>query len=482
MVMVFSSVKFLLYFLPIFLILYGLVPERIKNLVLLAGSLIFYALGDVKSLPLLMMSVLVNYFLGLRLGSGKGKRTENAPTGQGQKGGKRKKTNHRKYGKSSYERKRRSLFILAVLFNVGILAVYKYVIPGILPLGISFYTFQVLSYLTDVYWGEEEKETSFVCFAAYIAMFPQLVSGPIVRYNEVRKALYARKFTARGIQDGLKFFTLGLVAKVLLADTVGSLWREVGMTGYESISTQLAWLAAIAYSMMIYFDFCGYSLMAVGLGRMLGFELPMNFKTPYMATTVRDFYRRWHMTLGRWFTRYIYIPLGGNRKGVFRTVLNLLVVWVLTAVWHGSTANFIIWGMILWLAIVIERQLEAAGLLRVLEQGPGKMLLHLYLWVIIPISWMCFEIVDVQELQIYLGRMFGLIPSVSASPGDWVRALEAYWWLFLAGFAACLPIVMKLFKRWKDTLPGAIILAALFWLCVWRLQMVGDNPFMYRGF
>ena len=365
---------------------------------------------------------------------------------------------------------------------MGILAVYKYVIPGILPLGISFYTFQVLSYLTDVYWGEEEKETSFVCFAAYIAMFPQLVSGPIVRYNEVRKALYARKFTARGIQDGLKFFTLGLAAKVLLADTVGSLWREVGMTGYESISTQLAWLAAIAYSMMIYFDFCGYSLMAVGLGRMLGFELPMNFKTPYMATTVRDFYRRWHMTLGRWFTRYIYIPLGGNRKGVFRTVLNLLVVWVLTAVWHGSTANFIIWGMILWLAIVIERQLEAAGLLRVLEQGPGKMLLHLYLWVIIPISWMCFEIVDVQELQIYLGRMFGLIPSVSASPGDWVRALEAYWWLFLAGFAACLPIVMKLFKRWKDTLPGAIILAALFWLCVWRLQMVGDNPFMYRGF
>lgn len=481
--MVFSSIKFLLFFLPIFLILYGLAPEKIKNPVLLAGSLIFYALGDLKSLPLLMASVLVNYFFGLRLESGgKEKAQGNAGTGAEQKGGKRKKTTQKKYGKSGRERKRRALFIFSILFNVGILTVFKYVVHGTLPLGISFYTFQVLSYLIDVYWGEEEKETSFVCFATYIVMFPQLVSGPIVRYTEVRKALYARKFTARGVQEGLKIFTLGLAAKVLLADTVGALWGEVGMTGYESISTQLAWMGAIAYSMKIYFDFCGYSLMAVGLGRMLGFELPMNFRTPYMATTVRDFYRRWHMTLGRWFSRYIYIPLGGNRKGMFRTALNLLAVWLLTGVWHGNTVNFLLWGMILWLAIVIERQLEAAGLLRLLEQGPGRIFLHLYLWVIIPLSWMCFEIVDVQELQIYLGRMFGLIPSVNARPGDWLKALEAYWWLLLAGFAACLPMVMKLFKKFKDTLLGGLILAALFWLCVWRLQMVGDNPFMYRGF
>ena len=482
--MVFSSVEFLLYFLPIFLILYGLTPEKMKNAVLLSGSLIFYALGDVRYLPLLMVSVLINYFLGLRLGNGTGTKQTRAgkETGQRQKSKTKEEITYRNYAEQRLRNRHKLLLMAAISFNVGVLAAFKYFIKGSLPLGISFYTFQIMSYLIDVYRGEQEGENSFVRFATYVIMFPQLVSGPIVRYEEVRPALNKRRFTVRGIEEGLKVFVVGLAAKVLLADTIGLLWRDAEMVGYESISTQLAWLAAIAYSLMLYFDFCGYSLMAIGLGRMLGFELPVNFQTPYMATTVRDFYRRWHMTLGRWFTKYIYIPLGGNRKGVFRTVCNLLVVWLLTAVWHGSTTNFLIWGMLLWLAIVFERLMESMGLLPLLEKGPGKVISHLYLWVVIPVSWMCFAISDVQQLQIYLGRMFGVVPGIMVSRGDWIRALQGYWWLLLAGLAACTPMVMKLFKRFKDTLPGGIILAILFWLCVWRLQKTGQNPFLYRDF
>ncbi len=489
--MVFSSIEFLLFFLPLFLILYGLSPDKIKNAVLLTGSLIFYALGDVKSLPLLMLSVLINYFFGLHLERRdsvrprKGQRPE-VETGQRKKNTAKKKSKkeviYENYIRNRAERIRRVLFMTAILLNVTLLICFKYFRKEGLPLGISFYTFQILSYLVDVYRGEEEKETSFVKFASYVVMFPQLVCGPIINYGQVRDALGSRRYTIRGIQEGLKVFTLGLAAKVLLADTIGLLWQDVESRGFESISTQLAWLAAIAYSLMLYFDFCGYSLMAVGLGRMLGFELPMNFKNPYMAGTVREFYRRWHITLGKWFSRYVYIPLGGNRRGTFRTVCNLLVVWVLTSVWHGSTINFLAWGLMLWLLIVMERGLEAIGVLKHLEKGVGKIISHLYLWAVIPVTWICFEISDMEQLQIYLGRMFGVIEPVKVSAGDWLRILESYRWFLAAGLSACTPVVMKLFRRLKDTLPGGIILALLFWLCVYRLRTAGDNPFRYLQF
>ena len=228
---------------------------------------------------------------------------------------------------------------------VAVLVGFKYGIWGEgLPLGMSFYTFQMLSYLIDVYGGKYEREISFLHLATYVTMFPQLLSGPLTGYDEQRGSLYSREYGRENVEEGLKVFTLGLAEKVLLADRVGLLWNEVQVTGVESVSMPLAWMAAIAYSMRIYFDFNGYSLMAIGLGRMLGFQLPENFRDPYMATSVRDFYRRWHITLGRWFGKYVYIPLGGNRKGMLRTVRNLMAVWFLTAVWHGSTANFLIWG------------------------------------------------------------------------------------------------------------------------------------------
>jgi len=439
-----------------------------KNVTLLSGSLIFYAYGEPKYLILLMMSVLVDYVAGLQLG-------------MGADGGNWEEDSDKKLN-SKRNRKRKVWFWTAAAFHVGLLAAFKLGMGDGLPLGISFYTFQSMSYLIDVYQGVQREETSFVTLATYITMFPQLISGPIARYKEVRENLRAREFTARGLKEGLKVFTVGLVFKVLLADRIGLLWQNVQVTGFESISTQMAWLAAVAYSMKIYFDFFGYSLMAMGVGRMLGFKLPENFRNPYMSTTVREFYRRWHMTLGRWFRQYVYIPLGGNRKGEFRTVCNLLAVWLLTAVWHGCTANYLIWGMLLWLFIVMERRMEALGVLRAAEKLPGKILSRLYLWVVIPVSWMCFAITDVEQLQIFLGRMFGVTAGFRVNAADWINALQTYGVLFGAGAIACTSAVQRLFKRYKDTFLGTVVLAALFWYCIWRLQVEGQNPFMYSNF
>lgn len=464
--MVFSSIEFLLFFLPLFLLLYGVTPKHMKNVILLLGSLIFYAFGEPKYLMLLMVSVLVNYFLGLHLARGA-----------------RQKSKDKKQKRSKLDKKRKLLLIIAVTGNIAVLILFKVGIGANgLPLGISFYTFQILSYLIDVYRGEEGKETSFLRFATYITMFPQLLSGPIVNYGEVRDALYDREFSAESIQEGLKVFTAGLGCKVLLADRLGLLWREVQVTGFESISTPLAWIAAVAYSMKLYFDFYGYSLMAVGLGRMLGFSLPSNFKNPYMARSVRDFYRRWHITLGRWFCRYVYIPMGGSRKGELRTVGNLLLVWLLTSLWHGSRAHFLLWGILLWLLIVIERQLEALGAGKLFSKGPMKLVPHLYLWFVIPVSWMCFAIGDMSQLRIYLGRMFGFVEGIRVSAGDWRNALMNYGLLFAVGAFACTPACRKVFRKCKDSLPGMLALIALFWLCVRRLQVEGQNPFMYFRF
>lgn len=451
--MVFSSVEFLLYFFPVFMILYGITPKCMKNFALLVGSLIFYALGEPKYLILLTISVVVNFFVGLHLQPVRGNR-------------------------KSRQKKRKMILTAAVAGNVCYLAFFKGGISEAgLPLGISFYTFQILSYLIDVYRGTIKRERSLLRLATYITMFPQLVSGPIVTYGEVEDALTERKMTAEGMQEGLKVFIIGLVSKVLIADRIGLLWQEVQVAGFESISTPMAWLGAIAYSMKIYFDFCGYSLMASGLGRMLGFTFPANFRMPYMAGSVREFYRRWHITLGRWFREYVYIPLGGNRNGELRTILNLLAVWILTSLWHGSTPNFLIWGILLWFFIVIERQLDKIGMFKKLRVIP-----HLYLWAVIPVTWMCFAISDISQLQIYLGRMFGIVEGINVRAADWKTALENYGSLFAVSFLCCTPFVRNVHKKWKNNLVYMLVLAALFWVCVWRLTLEGDNPFMYFRF
>lgn len=476
--MTFNSVGFLLIFLPLFLVLYGLTPDKYKNVTLMSGSLVFYALGDPRFLALLVLSVTINYFFGLHLGRTIKKKGKEKEYGKKHK----KDKSEIKYRKSKEYRKRRRLLVFAVVVNIGVLGWFKYGSPGEgIPLGISFYTFQILSYLIDLFRGDEEKETSFVCLAAYVVMFPQLIAGPIVSYGEVRASLRGRAFTAAGVQDGLKVFTMGLTAKVLLADRIGLLWHEVQVTGFESISTPMAWLGALAYSLRLYFDFYGYSLMAVGLGRMLGFEFPANFDNPYMAVSVRDFYRRWHMTLGRWFRRYVYIPLGGNRMGRLFTAMNLVIVWYLTAVWHGSTFNYVIWGLSLAALIIAERQLSGIRLPERLRL-PARLFSRVYLWAVIPVTWICFAVTDLNQLSVYLGRMFGWAPEQAVNAADWKSALTNYGILFAAGLTACTPAIQKLYRRFKDNPVGVVLLVGLFWLCVWRLQVEGQNPFMYLKF
>lgn len=469
--MVFSSVEFLLWFLPIFFILYALTPERFRNALLLAGSLVFYAMGELHYLLLLVVSVIVNYFVGIFLGAENQYRT--------------RYINTEKQG--TYPEWRWGVLLFAITGNVGILFIFKVAMGGdAMPLGVSFYTFQILSYLIDVYRGTIPAERSPIKIATYVTMFPQLISGPIVNYGEVSAAMSKRRMTWQNIQNGLKLFTLGLVAKVLIADRIGLLWNDVQVRGFESISTPLAWLGAIAFSFKIYFDFYGYSLMAMGLGGMMGFRFPENFRNPYMALSIRDFYRRWHITLGRWFCNYVYIPLGGNRKGELCTARNLLIVWALTGLWHGSSGNFLIWGTLLWALIVVERRID--GFLNRHPVGGESIwkqfyiLPHLYLWTVIPVTWMCFAITDVKALAVYLGRMFGQAPQYEVMPNDWRTALVNYGVQFAVAFAGSTPLVMRLYRRWRNSVAVNVILAALFWICVWRIMVEGNNPFLYFKF
>ena len=366
---------------------------KCRNLTLLVGKHCFYAMGDVRYLPLLMISILCNYFLGLHL-------AKRSP-----------KTLWRK----------KLLLILTLGANLAVLLWFK-------DWGGSAGAAagDQLLHLPDIVLSDrcvpgrgEQGYIFFLKFATYVSMFPETDLRPITRYGDISDSTTERTFTVRGLEDGMKLFILGLAAKVLLADRVGILWHEVQVTGFESISTPLAWLAAIAYSMEIYFDFWGYSLMAMGLGRMMGIELPANFRRPYMARGVRDFYRRWHMTLGQWFCRYVYIPLGGSRRGELCTIFNLLVVWMLTAFWHGAGWNFFCWGGLLWICIVLERQL---GRLKFVHKM--KVLPHIYLWLVIPMSWMCFAITDLSQLQVYLDKMLWLVPGISGGYEDaWKHCL-----------------------------------------------------------
>ena len=476
--MLFCSIEFIIYFLPLFLIAYGLTPARYRNLTLIAGSLLFYTLGEPRYLPLLVGSAVINYFTARYL----------QPL----------EAESRKYAG-----KRKRLLYLALTGNVGMLVLFKTAPESFgLPAGISFYTFQAVSYLLDVYRGDLEAEKSFIKVLTYITMFPQLLSGPITRYDQIADRLSDRRFHAGTIQEGLKLFSLGLAAKVLLADRAAILWNEVQTTGVESITTPLAWIAALGYSMQIYFDFAGYSLMASGVARMLGFKLPENFREPYMAGSVREFYRRWHITLGRWFRDYVYIPLGGNRKGYARTVFNLLVVWILTAAWHGSTLNFMLWGLFLWFFIVLERTVEKAAKALRKRRTAGKaaealqkrktagkakqrhfgIFSHLYLWAVIPVTWMCFANEDFSQLKIYLGRMFGLLPGVNVNAADWKKAISNYGFLLLCCFVFCTPIVRRWYGKWKNSVIGYLVLILLFWLSVWRVIVAGENTFMYLRF
>jgi alginate O-acetyltransferase complex protein AlgI len=388
----------------------------------------------------------------------------------------------RKNQKSNINRprfdRRKAVLWIAVMINIGMLGLTKSLGASLgFPLGMSFYTFQALSYLIDVYRGTIDPEHHLLSYANAICMFPKLISGPLVRYGDISTQLKKPELTSGGMQSGLMTFIYGLALKVLLADPIATLWNAVQVTGFISLSVPMAWLGAIAYSMNLYFDFYGYSMMAVGLGQMIGLTLPDNFDHPYMATSVREFYRKWHMTLTGWFRDYVYIPLGGNRAGKARTYFNLFIVWFLTGIWHGSSLNFLLWSMSLFLFIALERLL-----CRFHFWGRFKILPHIYVCVVIPVTWMCFAITDFSQLLIYLGRMFGMIEAINAKSSDWMAAFMQYRFLLLAGLVACTPVLKFVYQKIQTTFIGQLAIGTLFWLCIWRIWEEGQNVFRYFSF
>lgn len=471
--MVFSSLTFLFAFLPIFLVLYYCSPAKYRNGLLFMGSLVFYGIGEPLYLCLIICSVLVNLGIGLLIDR------------SGRLSGKR------------------LWLITGLLYNFGLLFFFKYTnfflenINGVLrlchsstqlklleltlPLGISFYTFQIVSYIIDVYRGKVKADHSVISLGAYLCMFPQLIAGPIVVYSDIRRELHERTITIHNLDDGLKTFILGLGFKVLLANRVGTLWNEVCTIGFESISTPLAWLGSLAYSMQLYFDFCGYSLMAIGLGKMLGFTIPENFHHPYLSRSVTDFWRRWHITLGAWFREYVYIPLGGNRKGRIRTIVNLGIVWLLTGFWHGAAWNFILWGVFIFLLEILEKNL----LLPVLNHKSiaAHIFSHIYMILYILVSWTIFAISDFNQLAMYLARMFPFFGmGHTLNSYDFVKYLTDYGVLLICCILFCTAGPEKLYHRFKNKLGGIVIALIIFWYSVYYLAIGMNNPFLYFRF
>ena len=462
--MVFSSLKFIGIFLPVLLICYSLVTTEHKKYILLLGSILFYAAGEPVYVVIFVTSLIINYWLSLLMG----KPAQNV---------------------------KRFFFILAILWNVGLLFFFKYydffagevdkligferipILGLALPLGISFYTFQIISYQIDLYKGKIQRANSFTDLSVYVSMFPQLVAGPIVRFDDISEEIIKPVFTLANVESGLKTFTIGLGLKVLLANQISTLFFSIQQIGAHNLDISMAWLGALSYTFQIYFDFWGYSLMAIGLGEMLGYRLPINFNQPYIAKSVTDFWRRWHITLSGWFRDYIYIPLGGNRKGRIRMIFNLFIVWALTGFWHGASWNFLLWGLFFFVLIVIER----TGLGKLLEKT--HVLGHVYIMLIIPISWMIFAQTDLHVLKDYILAMVGanyadsMIDTVHI-----VRYLKEYSWLLALCVLFSTPLPMKLYEKFKKNIITDLILFAIFWLSVYEIYLGKNNPFLYFRF
>ena len=460
----FSGLEFIFRFLPVFLIIYWIIPSRYRDALLFAGSLVFYAFGAKLFVILLFLLVLVNYVLGEMVWVMPGRR--------------------RKV-------QQRQMLVTIVTVDVIVLIVFKIlalkVKASLLPLGLSFYIFKMISYQADLYLGRMRRRPSFMQAAAYFTMFPQIAQGPIMRFsqgwidkptNVRRQTVYIeRSVSLAKVEDGICFFAMGLGMKILIADRLGILWNEIIKIGFESISTPLAWLGAVGYSLELYFDFWGYSLMAAGIGLMLGFRFVQNFIHPYAACGIADFYRRWHATLGSWFRDYVYIPLGGSRCGTFAVIRNLMIVWLLTGFWHGGTLNFVIWGLVLGLLIVWEKFVVKGLIRRVPLIG------HLHVIVLIPLTWVIFAISDLKELGIYFTRLFPFFGTGTAvNPGDFAKYMGIYWPFLTAGILLCVPVFYNL-VIWKRRNPIVIaLLAVVFWCSVYYSSISAGNPFMYFSF
>ncbi len=459
--MIFSNIFFLFRFLPVVLLVYYIVPYKYKNAIITVFSLIFYSWGEVKYFPIMIASVIVDFFASHTI------------------------ENHR--GNRKIEK---ACLAVSVVFNLGMLLFFKYTdffianinnffgtsIPLMhitLPLGISFYTFQTMSYTIDVYRGKVSAEKNIINFSAFVTMFPQLIAGPIVKYTDINKKLntYEGRITLDGINEGIKWFIFGLGKKVLIANNVGALWTDIETMGF-AVGTPLAWLGIVAYTLQIYFDFSGYSLMAIGLGKMLGFDFPMNFNLPYISKSITEFWRRWHITLSSWFKEYVYIPLGGNRKGLKRQIFNMLVVWFLTGFWHGADWNFMLWGLYYFVLLTLEK----VFLLKHLEKHP--FIARIYTILGFVIGWAIFYITDLSVLGGFIGTLFSFTPDARFGYyfGSYIVSI-------VVGILCSTTLTTKFYDKFKDNnyvmLP---LLTAIFVLSVAYLVDSTYNPFIYFRF
>lgn len=468
--MLFSSVTFLFAFLPIVLVLYYIVPRAIKNILLLIASLFFYAWGEPVYIVLMVLSIMLNFVCGKEIAD----------------------------CKDNKRAARRSL-IFALVTNLLLLGLFKYYgffidtlnqiapinIPYrelALPIGISFYTFQAISYLMDVYRGEVKSQKNILNFALYICMFPQLIAGPIIRYTDIERQLKERNQSVIKFGSGVRHFIIGLGKKVILANGTGAVYeiisKEFGTKGNLAVVT--AWIGVLCYSLQIYFDFGGYSDMAIGLGKMFGFDFKKNFDYPYIAKSITDFWRRWHISLSTWFKEYVYIPLGGNRVTKSRQIFNLLVVWSLTGLWHGAAWNFMFWGFYYGVLLILEKFVVG----RVIEKAP-RVIQHLYTLVVVMIGWVFFFSNSLGEAFHYIGNMAGL-GAGSFIDKESFFLLKSNWLLLVVGIIASTPVLIHFIKglgseskyRW---VPNTVYIT-LFIVSIAYLITNTFNPFLYFRF
>ena len=433
------GISFLFYFLPLFLGIYYITENKNKPMTIFLGSILFYLLQNGTSLwqvVMVLILLVITFLCGHWIGEGR----------------------------------RRLVLPLGLSVLIGALVFFKCYRGGtLLPVGMSFYLFQMAAYLIDIRQGRVEPEKQFVSYGAQIMMFPRLLSGPLMEPAQLQAQMSNPRINQFRFRAGLQELVLGLGMKVLLADRLAAVWSQAKVIGFDSLSSVFAWIALIAFALRLYFDFHGYSLMAVGIGKLMGFELPRNFDSPYAARSVSDFYRRWHITLTVWFRRYVYIPLGGNRKGKLRTALNILVVWMLTGLWHGMGGNYLIWGAFLGLVIGVEKLWLGKRLERM------DVVSHFYTIAIILLSWIPFALGDWEQMATFIMR---LVLFNTSSGGEFLKFIP----LVLLGLLFATPVPEKLFRRYREKLWFDGALFVLFWVCVYFVSTTAQDPFLYFRF
>lgn len=469
--MVFSSLEFLFLFLPITLVLYFITPKKYRNIILVIFSLIFYAWGEPIYIFIMLFSTVFDYINGLLIS---------------------------KYKKEKKDKKARLVLIVSLIGNLGILGFFKYtdfligtinsltgfMIPLMelaLPIGISFYTFQTLSYTIDVYRGKVKAQKDIIKFATYVTLFPQLVAGPIVGYKDIEKDLSDRSLNSNMFSYGVERFTIGLFKKVMIANNIGLIWNYISSCNLNTLPIMTAWIGAFAFAFQIYFDFSGYSDMAIGLGKLFGFNFPENFDLPYTSKSITEFWRRWHISLGKWFKEYVYIPLGGSRCSKLKLIRNICVVWFLTGLWHGASWNFAIWGLYFAVFLTIEKLFLKKYLDKI-----NPIVRQTVTFILVTISWVIFAFTDLSDAVIYLKSMLGMNNNLLWN-SESLYLIQNNIFLIIVCVTLAFGLISESFKKKLESNKYLVVLNPIFVTILLLISisfLVGDtyNPFMYFRF